>query len=240
MTAPTAILEKIRKLVAQANDSGTTEAEAEAFAARAAELMARHGVEQALLDSARDPKDDPLEHKAIVLEAPYGHERGLLLSGIGRALSVKVYWNRRGATLVGRRSDIERTEQLYTQLLLFAVTHLKQPVDVGWRRYDPTESRIYTQQYRKSWIIGFAQMIAVRMYRAHKKAVEDAAPGSALVLADRLDVAVAHGKKLFPDAGVHKDRAIRNKAAFRAGVAAAESADIGQTRIGPRRAALSC
>jgi hypothetical protein len=240
MTAPSQILEKIRKLVAQANDQGATEQEAEAFAARAAELMARHGVEQALLDAARDPKDNPLEHKVIVLEAPYAHERGLLISGIGRALSVKVYWNRRSATLVGRRSDIERTEQLYTQLLLFAVTHLKRPVDVGWRRYDATESRIYTQQYRKAWITGFAQMIGIRMQRAHKKAVEDAAPGSALVLADRLDVATQHGKKLFPDAGVHKARTIRNKAGYVAGITAAESADIGLTRIGGERTAISC
>jgi hypothetical protein len=240
MTAPTAILEKIRKLVAQANDSGTTEAEAEAFATRAAELMARHGVEQALLDAARDPKDDPVEHKQITLEAPYGHERGLLLNNIAGPLSVKVYWNRRQATMVGRRSDIERAEQLYTQLLLFAVTHLKRPVDVGWRRYDPTESRIYTQQYRKAWITGFAKMIGIRMHRAHRKAVEESAPGSALVLANRLDVAKAHGAQLFPDAGVHKDRTIRNKEAFRAGVLAAEGADIGLSRIGGRRTAISC
>ena len=47
-------LARIRKLLAQAEDPAATAAEAEAFNAKAAELMARHGVDAALL-AASDP-----------------------------------------------------------------------------------------------------------------------------------------------------------------------------------------
>ena len=42
-------LARIRKLLAQAEDPAATTAEAEAFNAKAAELMARHGVDATLL-----------------------------------------------------------------------------------------------------------------------------------------------------------------------------------------------
>jgi Protein of unknown function (DUF2786) len=50
VSAPsTTLLERVRKLLAQAEDSAVTAAEAEAFNAKAAELIARHGIDGAHL-----------------------------------------------------------------------------------------------------------------------------------------------------------------------------------------------
>ena len=54
MTEPS-LLERVRKLLAKAEDSGVTAAEAEVFNAKAAELIARHGIDAALLAAAGAP-----------------------------------------------------------------------------------------------------------------------------------------------------------------------------------------
>jgi single-stranded DNA-binding protein len=49
MTRDSALLERVRKLLAKAEAEGITAAEAEALTAKAAELMARYGIDRALL-----------------------------------------------------------------------------------------------------------------------------------------------------------------------------------------------
>ena len=63
-------LARIRKLLAQAEDPAATAAEAEAFNAKAAELMARHGVDAALL-AAADPGRGVGGDLTVELLAPY-------------------------------------------------------------------------------------------------------------------------------------------------------------------------
>lgn len=53
MTADTALLQRVRKLLAKAEADGATPAEAEAFTVKAAELMARYGIDRALLAAAK-------------------------------------------------------------------------------------------------------------------------------------------------------------------------------------------
>src|ERR1700753_123656 len=72
------LLERVRKLLAKAEDASVTPAEAEALTAKAAELMARYGIERALLAAAR-PEDGPPAGRAgqraalPVRAAPGGH-----------------------------------------------------------------------------------------------------------------------------------------------------------------------
>jgi hypothetical protein len=56
-----ALLEKIRKLHAMAEDSGVTEAEALAFASKVQALLAEHGLSMADMPEAE--RDDPVEHQ---------------------------------------------------------------------------------------------------------------------------------------------------------------------------------
>ncbi|MEI2714004.1 MAG: DUF2786 domain-containing protein [Nocardioides sp.] len=70
-------LARIRKLLAQAEDPACTPAEAEAFTAKAADLMARYGIDEALLAQS-DPGRDPMGDRVVDLLAPYGYEKAWL------------------------------------------------------------------------------------------------------------------------------------------------------------------
>ena len=59
MTSNNALLERVRKLLAKAESAGVTGPEAEALTAKAAELMARYGIDRALLAAARPETDHP-------------------------------------------------------------------------------------------------------------------------------------------------------------------------------------
>ena len=56
--AAAALLDRVRKLLAKAEDESVTPAEAQALTAKAAELMARYGIDRALL-AARPAGDRP-------------------------------------------------------------------------------------------------------------------------------------------------------------------------------------
>ena len=74
-----ALLARVRKLLAKAEDPACTPAEAEAFTAKATELIAKYGVDQALLAEA-DPARDPVGDRVVALDPPYALDKaGLLL-----------------------------------------------------------------------------------------------------------------------------------------------------------------
>src|SRR5262245_564666 len=122
-----AMLEKIRKLLAKAEDPGCTPAEAAALNDKAAELIAKYGVDSALL-YARDPRVDPVGDRVIPLLAPYARDKSELLAGVAAVLRCHSV-QRQKPTAAGREfsmhlfgfaSDLERVELLYTSLLVQA------------------------------------------------------------------------------------------------------------------------
>src|SRR4051794_35012987 len=63
------VLDKVRKLLAKAEDPACSPAEAEALTAKATELIAKYGVDQALL-AARDPARDSVVDRMIEVPSP--------------------------------------------------------------------------------------------------------------------------------------------------------------------------
>ena len=57
--AAAALLDRVRKLLTKAESDGVTAAEAEALTAKAAELMAKYGIDRALLAARRPETDHP-------------------------------------------------------------------------------------------------------------------------------------------------------------------------------------
>src|SRR3954469_12394641 len=80
-----AILDKVRKLLAKAEDPACTPAEAEAFTGKAAELIAKYGVDSALL-AASDPARDPVGDRQVDIPAPYAVDKCSLLAGVAAEL----------------------------------------------------------------------------------------------------------------------------------------------------------
>ena len=132
------ILDKVRKLLAKAEDPACTPAEAEAFTAKAAELIAKYGVDAALLAES-DPERDPVGDRVVDVPAPYATEKCTLLSEVATELRCRAVRRlRRGSAgkefsmhLFGHAADLERVEVLFTSLLVQASLALAGAADSG-------------------------------------------------------------------------------------------------------------
>jgi hypothetical protein len=175
-----AMLSKVRKLLAKAEDPACTAEEAEAFTTKAAELIARYGVDRALL-AARDPATDPVGDRLIDVVAPYALDKAGLLAAVASALRCRPVRRRDGSGftmhLFGFASDLERVEILFTSLLVQAAHGLAgAPIPPG----------DHPAAFRRSWLAGFASAVGSRLRESESAAAsESSAPSLALVLADR-------------------------------------------------------
>jgi hypothetical protein len=121
MTSDHALLVRVRKLLAKAEAEGVTAAEAEALIAKAAELMARYGIDRALLAAERPDTDRPAD-RVIEIVHPWARVQAHLLCGLASALRCQsVILPRTGSAtrihVFGFASDLERADILYTSVL---------------------------------------------------------------------------------------------------------------------------
>ncbi|MFI1655640.1 DUF2786 domain-containing protein [Streptomyces sp. NPDC020472] len=237
-------LARIRAILAKAEDPAATPAEAEAFFSKAAELMAKYGIEQAML-AASDPSADKVGHRTIVIEGSYAEERRLLAALIAKEVSVEPILSRhrkRGekrytysVELYGFESDMERAEMLYTSLSLQASNGLRTTRPAWWE-----DTTLAT--HRKAWLRGFTASVVQRLKDAEKRAKgeAEAVHGSsvALVLADRAALAKQAADAANPNIGHYKPRT-RSSSAFEKGQRAGNAADIGSARLTGRRTAIT-
>ena len=114
MTSQNPLLFRVRKLLAKAEAAGTTPEEAQALTAKAAELMARYGIDRALL-AAQQPETDHSADRKIDIDNPWSRVQGHLLCGLASALRCQcVILPRSGPGtrihIFGFASDIERVD----------------------------------------------------------------------------------------------------------------------------------
>jgi hypothetical protein len=223
----------VRKLLAKAEKAATA-AEAETYTAKAVELMARHGIDAALL-AATHPERDEIGALRIAMQDPYSAGKARLLGWTAAALGCK--WVMHGAwggkvaavTVFGHASDRERVELLYTSLQLQATSQLV--------RVRPQWQGESVAAYRRSWLAGFATEVHRRLVAAEQRAAEqaatdrpvpEAAPGNsvALVLADRRERVDAAFAAAFPHLATAR-RSVLSGSGFTAGVRAGGHADLG-------------
>lgn len=95
------VLTRVRALLAQA-ESTTLEAEAEAFTAKAQELMARHAIDVAVLwaHSARDERPTTIR---LAIDDPYADIKSLLLQRVAEHSRCRAVFPPALRALVGRR-----------------------------------------------------------------------------------------------------------------------------------------
>ncbi|NWF28227.1 DUF2786 domain-containing protein [Streptomyces sp. PKU-EA00015] len=232
-------LAKIRAILAKAEDPAATPEEAEAFFAKAAELMAKYGIERAMLADA-DPDLDRPGDRVIVVEGTYSNDRIYLLGYIADALNCHGITKdkNRGRTevhLFGYESDLDRVELLFTSLCLQAFNGMRQ----GRPAYG---EKVVT--YRKSWLAGFILTVYKRLQEIEARARQEAPAAASgrsaeLVVADRKTVVLARFNAAYPNARNAGRTTRRRGTGYAAGQEAAKRADLGQTRVGQRRRALT-
>ncbi|MFC3503679.1 DUF2786 domain-containing protein [Micromonospora krabiensis] len=216
-----AMLSKVRKLLAQAEDPACTPAESAAFMAKATELIARYGVDRALL-AACDPATDPVGDRVVEVVAPYARDKAGLLAAVADPLRCRCVRRPRddGFTLhlFGFASDLERVDLLFTSLLVQAAHGLAgAAVPAGE----------HPAAFRRSWLAGFAQVIGARLRAAEAEAADGSgAPGVALVLADRSDQVRRRLAEVYPRLRTAPRRRLAGSG-FGPGAAAGHRADLG-------------
>jgi hypothetical protein len=236
-------LDTIRKLLAKADGAATPE-EAQTYTEKAVAMMARHGIDEALLAASLGPEApgrDEIGTSHIPMADPYSAGKARLLAWTASALRCRAVLHEAGGgrvsavTVLGFGSDRAHVELLYTSLLLQAGTQL-----VALRPEWAGES---VAAYRRSWLHGFAVRVHQRLLAAEAAALADtpsptsasAAGGRsvALVLADRTDRVERAYAEAFPRLGQAR-RATLSGSGYAAGDRAGTRADLGRTAVRPR------
>jgi hypothetical protein len=229
------ILEKVRKLLAKAEDPGCTPAEAAALNDKAAELIAKYGVDRALL-AAATPETDLVGDRVVRVFAPYALDKAGLLATVASALRCRTVrrkeWFGGGYSysmhLFGFASDLERVDLLYTSLLVQASYGLANA---------PVPELETAAAFRRSWLVGFTHAVGRRLREAERRAstsadvVATTGRPVALVLADRGDRVDRRLEDVYPRLRNTQPRRLQGSG-MQGGYAAGQRADLGGGRIG--------
>ncbi|MGE5828198.1 MAG: DUF2786 domain-containing protein [Micromonosporaceae bacterium] len=234
------MLEKVRKLLAKAEDPGCTPAEAAALNDKAAELIAKYGVDRALLAASR-PESDPVGDRVVPIDAPYALDKVGLLGTVAAALRCRSVqrkqWDGQRFTytihLFGYASDLERTELLFTSLLVQAAYGLAGAPVPTWET---------PAAFRRSWLAGFTHAVGSRLRAAEQRASDEAesrresGPSLALVLADRTGRVDRRVAEVYPRLRAAGPRRLRGSG-LEWGYAAGQRADLGGAAVSRRTGA---
>jgi len=242
-------LRRIRGLLDKAGSTGFG-AEADALYDKAAELMAKHRIDAALLEASRSPAErKPVVERPVDLgSGQYVRARLQLIHHVASNHGCRVLThttrNGRVATVVGIQDDCDRVELLYTSLLLQA-TRL---AGAAWaeRARRTTGAQV---SWKREFMFGFAGRVGERLAELSVLAATPAerfagargqGSGSvALVLAgrsERVDDWVARAyprlRSLAPAAG------FIGYGGLAAGRSSADRADLGSQAVEAGRRAL--
>ena len=232
-------LDTVRKLLAKA-DGAATPAEAEVYTAKAVELMARHGIDEALLAAAAPDRDEVATCRIPVAD-PYSAGKARLLAWTASALRCRAVLHEAGgrAGRGGHRARVRLRPGAGRAAVHVVAAAGEQPA--GGQR--PAWAGESVAAYRRSWLHGFAVRVHQRLVEAEARAAESAepqraaspsatGPSVALVLADRsarVDRAYAEE---FPQIGRAR-RAQLSGSGYAAGAHAGARADLGGRAVAP-------
>lgn len=216
-----ALLSRVRALLAKA-ESTDFEAEADAFTAKAQELMARHAIDEALLRTP-DTVGAP-DLRRLPVHDPYADPKAALIGQVADVNRCRaVYTANLGlVTVFGYDHDLRAVELLSISLLTQATTAM---VRYGSRR-DPS-GRSVTRSFRRAFLLGFAGRIGQRLRQATEAETGAAGAGERLlpVLSARHEQVAAAQERAFPRLARWSPSA-SNTAGWVAGELAADQADV--------------
>lgn len=195
--------------------------------------MARHSIDEALLDGAAGSANGAGGPSAlrIGIEGPYEQAKALLLDAVAAANRCRAVWaaDVGFSTLVGFPPDLEAAELLYTSLLLQATTAMNR---AGDQHHARGRSR-RTRDFRQTFLVGYADRIRDRLTAATEAATAAAGAESAGTAPDLLPVLAARELAveettgtLFPDTAPVRLRGVHDAAGWHQGRAAADRAQL--------------
>ncbi|WP_028927340.1 DUF2786 domain-containing protein [Pseudonocardia acaciae] len=222
------VLAKVRALLAKAESTDFPD-EADAFFAKAQELMSRYSLERAVLyardDGAGGGSRVRTGGRRIWLDNPYLSAKSMLVGTVASANHCRaVFDSALGfVTVLGERTDVEIVEVLTTSLLVQAGRAML----AAGRQVD-RRGQSRTKSFRQSFLVSFAQRIGERLASAAEQAeaevTESIGDGRLLpVLAAKEEAVQELVDELFPRLTTRRVT-VSNSAGWTAGRAAADLA----------------
>jgi len=163
------MLDRVRALLAKA-ESTTFPEEAEAYTAKAQQLMTRHSIDHTLLIARTGGRDEPGVRR-VAVDNPYEAPKTLLLQAVAVANGCQSVWTQQFgfATVTGFPTDLDSVELLFTSLLVQAVRAMTQ-TGPKQDRY----GRNNTRSFRQAFLTSYAQRIGERLSGAADTAADAA------------------------------------------------------------------
>lgn len=226
------IYDKVAALLAKA-ESTDSDAEAEAFTAKAQQLITRYSIDEARL-IAHDDRAGETTGIRIPIERPYESPKAELLTVIAHANHCHaVYGSELGfSTVIGDPIELRSVELLFNSLLIQAQAAMARE---GSRRDRAGRSR--TRSFRQSFLVAFAFRIGERLRESAETTVRDEGrrTGTDLVplLERRLEDAERKAAEWFPEMRMRRPSRVGDHEGYAAGRAAADRARLqGSEEIG--------
>lgn len=232
------MMDKIAKLLAMAEGTDNA-AEAEAFTAKATQLMFDHSIDEAMLAQAGNKSNESVIAKDIVIEG-YAKAKSSLLVGVCTPFGVKCIrtpnnktgWSTMNLTIVGWESDIANVEVLFASLVMQMTNEME--------RQAKRNKNVHGRAFKQAFIIGFANEVFRRLTIQRADAVkvaEDSTPGTEVAIVERSKAVSTNFARRYPRTGKATGPQVSSRTAMAEGRAAGQRANIGQSEVsGGRRA----
>lgn len=240
--------DKVRKLLAQAEDPAATPEEAQAFTAKAQQLMSKYAIDLAMVT---DPERiGRVVQRGWRLDPPYAGRKVSLVNAVSRANDCRaVYTDLNGGSksieVVGFPADVDWVQALSASLELQMMTAL-----AATRRRKPPA--VHGRTFAVGFVDGFVHEVSSRLQQARRAAVAEAegeravglggaaTPGSgpsvALVLVGKAAQVDDEYRARFPGArNVHRYTRLTSWAGYEPGRAAGRRASLARGAVNGRR-----
>lgn len=202
------VTEKVRKLLAKAEDPGCTTEEAEAFSAKAQSLISRFSIDLSVLGEGK--RADELVEGRIFISDPYASAKGTLCNAIVLNNDCRAVWGttfvkgedgktvfnkngtavkRRYLSVVGYATDVEWVTTLYA-----SVEHQLTAAVARDRKAAPASVNL--RSWTTSYIDGYTNAISRRLRESRQQVVAET---QAKVNAERRALAEAQGEEVTPE-----------------------------------------
>jgi hypothetical protein len=167
------VADKVRKLLAQAEDPAATSEEAQAFTMKAQQLMSKYSIELAMINDAADA--GRVVSNGWTVRGPYASHKVGLISSVARANDCRAVYTdlplgHKRIDVVGYAADVEWVETLSRSLdvqlavALAEATRLKPPT-------------VHGRTFAVGFIQGFVAEVSHRLHDARRHAVAAAEAG---------------------------------------------------------------
>jgi hypothetical protein len=219
------MLNRVRALLAQA-ESTNYQAEAEAFTAKAQELMTRHAIDMAMVSTSTRRSEQPATIR-LPLDEPYVDAKSLLLQIVAENSRCRAVFHQRFAmsSIVGFADDLNATETLFTSLLVQAQVAMHAAATSA-----PPGTRTRSRSFRAAFLMAYAERVAERLAEINTYVVADAEAerGQAIlpVLAARSSLVDATVAEIFGQLTTTAVRGGHDPAGWASGHTAADRAQL--------------